>query len=187
MWGAKRWSQGSKHSFLAQMGNSQKTVWLKLHKITHFLYPNTNQNVSWKYDTKNKKFIYLKYYFIIHWEMKNKFLYNIIVVTLHLHNIVSSLDTVFLWYRWITRSKYIVEIPPLHFTIFRCFDSQVGVGQPSNDWWESRSCLVFETTGTETLSLGLGLAPILIIDKSRSRTRPFVYLSRSLGPGLAPK
>jgi hypothetical protein len=31
------------------------------------------------------------------------------------------------------------------------------------------------------------LAPILIIDKSRSRTRLFVYLSRSLGHGLIGK
>ena len=33
----------------------------------------------------------------------------------------------------------------------------------------------------------LGLAPIFIIDKSRSRTRSLVYLSRSLGPGLVTK
>ena len=46
------------------------------------------------------------------------------------------------------------------------------------DWQDSHSCLGFETNGTETL--GLGLPPILIIDKSRSRTPTFVYLSRSL-------
>ena len=42
------------------------------------------------------------------------------------------------------------------------------------------SRLGFETKRTKTL----GLAPILIIDKSRSRTHLCVYLSRSLEPGL---
>ena len=46
------------------------------------------------------------------------------------------------------------------------------------DWRDFWSRLGLETKHTETL------APILIIDKSRSRTRQFVYLSRSLRPGL---
>ena len=43
-----------------------------------------------------------------------------------------------------------------------------------------RSCLGFAIKGTEAL----GLAPILIIDKSSSRTCLFVYLFRILGPCL---
>ena len=41
----------------------------------------------------------------------------------------------------------------------------------------------FETKGTKTLCL----APILIVGKSRSQTRPLVCLSRSLGHGLVQK